>query len=337
MKNGPSLPPRSTLRWLLSSTSHFFFSLLLGIGVLFDTSTVLAQPQLSVARGEGASSCPDASELQLQIEAILGRPMSSEENANIHLSVEIFTQNSGFFAIIRVAGDRQGERSLQDPGTDCIGLRDALAVSLAMLLDARELPPENTKLVVVNEQPKSPPAPIVSLPSSVSSFSARTWLGGGIKTGIFSSIRPSLTAGFELNLSRIFFVGLDAFWLSAEQIPLGPGHVNITLAAGSLRSCTRWSPHEKFSLGGCGLIAAGGFRASGSGFRENRTAGPNWLALGAGVFASGPWTERLGWLLRLDGTWSSREQRFFVQDVGETAALPRLGLGVTAGISFRFF
>jgi hypothetical protein len=111
-------------------------------------------PRLVVARAPAASDCPDAAALAAEVARRMGRPALDPIGIEgmPGLDVRFERQGDAYAAVVVVRGR---ERRLADPGPGCAGLADALALTLAILLD-RDAPP-----------PLPPPPPLRPLPPSV--------------------------------------------------------------------------------------------------------------------------------------------------------------------------
>lgn len=323
---------------LLPTWSVFFRASLALVALLGVSREAAARPRLSVARSPEASSCPDTEALRSQIEGVLGRPafsQGSEGGPPLGFDVEIFAQNQGFAATIRVTGSRQGQRALHDAGPGCAGLGEALALTLAMLLDDRE--PLDQPAPTPAPTPAPGPAPKRPEPPDRPATSLRAWLGGGVAAGLLSSVRPVLAGGADLSLAGPVRLGLGARWVPSERIRLGPGAVEVALLGLDARGCLRLLAGSRASLDGCALLAGGFFQATGVDYLENRSARPGWLAAGLGAQAAGTFAAPLGWVLRIDGLGSLREQRFLVRDVGLTPPLSRLSVTLHGGLSLAIW
>ena len=282
-----------------------------------------AWPRLSVARGAGAQGCPEADALRQQVEAVLGRPVFASEPVDTGFDIEIGAiDDGGFVATIRVTGARRGQRTLRDTGPGCEGLGDAVALSVAMMLDGRA-PIESP----APPPPTTPPVEPARRDEPRPSSTLRVWVVGGATSGLLTSPSPYIGGGVEL-LRGQALVGLGAIWTPEQRISLGPGAVAVGLTALKARGCVRVVP----AVAGCGLLGAGYFRAVGVEYKQNDTVAPLWVAAGLGVQIGSRVAGPVGWTLQLDGLASLREQRFWVDEVGTTPPLPRVGVMLAAGL-----
>jgi hypothetical protein len=306
------------------------FATLLAAALALAAPELAARPRISVARGSGAAACPDAVALEARVEAILGRPLR-HEGPPLGLDIEIFAEPSGLAAVLRVTGGRQGVRSLRDDDLDCSGLAEALALMLAMLLEEQEREPAPGPAPPLAPAPPPPPAP--ATPSAAPPSWWRPWAGGGLATGWLPGEHGFLTAGASWHRGALS-LGLGAFALSSTSVSLPPGQVDVRLQGGLARACWQGMVAQT-SLGACGLMAGGFFQAAGEGFLQNRSARPAWWAPGAGLEASRGVGGPLEAWLRLDALVALRAQRFQVEDVGLSPALPRVGAALQLGLALR--
>ena len=95
-----------------------------------------------MARSPAATDCPLAGELRTAVERIVQRSIASSPGDRLIVDVQFLRGDSGFEAVVRLAGAKQGERRLTDTGGSCAPLEQAVAVTLALLVDLDPEPPE---------------------------------------------------------------------------------------------------------------------------------------------------------------------------------------------------
>ncbi|WP_437725334.1 hypothetical protein [Sorangium sp. So ce861] len=125
------------------------------------TARARAEPFLSVTRGAGAESCPDAARLTARVAQLRGRP---ETGASGAYAVSFTRGDDGFRASIRSGS---GARELRDRGGSCAALEQATAVTLALLLDsdARESDARESPLQAPEVDAGGEPAPASGAPA----------------------------------------------------------------------------------------------------------------------------------------------------------------------------
>ena len=75
-----------------------------------------------MVRDPAATDCPSVVELQSAIEHIVQRSLVSPSTERLMANVEFRRGDSGFSALVRLTGAKQGERLLTDTGGSCAPL-----------------------------------------------------------------------------------------------------------------------------------------------------------------------------------------------------------------------
>ncbi|WP_441289021.1 hypothetical protein ACSRUE_45535 [Sorangium sp. KYC3313] len=270
------------------------------------TATAQTEPYLSVTRGAGAESCPDAARLIERVEQLRGRP---ETGASGSYLVDFTRDTDGFRASIRSGS---GARELRDRSRSCAGLEQAAAVTLALLLDsdARE-PSAQAPEAEVGAEPASAPeaaAPAPEAPAPSRKAPAETALarpepaepGGGAPeeaprlargatrltlavgaTGLFGVVRPfapALSAEAGIGGAR-FRAAIGALWLVPQTLKHGPGELRETMLGGVVRACLAVTGSEALRFDVCTGLHAGRLEVAASGYTRNDVAEKMWLAV----------------------------------------------------------
>src|SRR5262245_51916025 len=93
---------------------------------------------LVVTRDDGARDCPDSAVLGARVETVAGKELfaaAGDAARDTWVQVEFVRSITGYRAVISARGQRQGTRALDDVGPECSSLAEAVAVTLAILLD----------------------------------------------------------------------------------------------------------------------------------------------------------------------------------------------------------
>ena len=109
-------------------------ALFAALGARRSAAAELPGARLEVSRSEGAGACPDAEQLATELSRRMG-PRNSPDSELLLLSVELGGDTEAYVAKVRVDGRKHGERTLRAAGPTCDSLRDALLVTLLVLLD----------------------------------------------------------------------------------------------------------------------------------------------------------------------------------------------------------
>lgn len=281
-------------------------------GVLLDVDFALAapSPRLVVLRSDDAADCPDAVALASAVDKQMQRPAlnptTNEPDAPVY-EVRIARSKEGYSATIQ-SGDLT--RELSDPGSTCGELADALALTLAILLDNEPapLPPATTVPSDSSLKPVSTPASASSTPPPPVVFRvkpARRWhvgvdLAVGETIGFLTPVSFAFVAGASFRYDRIS-IGAGMFgipWATVDQN--ATAGVDLRLFTSLVHVCGRVAGKASgIHLSACGQTFLGAIHGVGRGFPVNRGGTQPWWALGAMGSLDGPLAARVGWFLRL--------------------------------------
>jgi hypothetical protein len=288
-------------------------ALLLAAGVCLAASP---EQGVVVRRTPGASDCPDGAALAAMVAAARATPAASVSGGP--LVVDIDRDAAGLRAVVRM-GDGSGTRELSDVGPSCAPLAEALAITLAILLDGRA----GTGSGASSPAPLPAPLPVPALPEP--------WSTGGLSAGIVGSLgllrAPALgaTARLEVALRGPLSFAASILWLPPRSFDAAEGSVSVGGRAGALEGCARFGMRGTM-LGGS-LCAGPWLRvvsAEGHGFLEDRAAQRvSWAAL-AGAAIHGP-LGPLGWQARAAVFAPVRAETLSVEQVGEVYRTPSVG------------
>lgn len=295
-------------------------------------------PGLVVRRGEGASSCPDAPALAAAVAAQMGHPALDPAAPAWRPSIEVRVDRApgGFSATVFQAGR---ERHLDDPGPACAALADALAVTIAILLDPDAnpaLPPARAAAPPPAQPPALPAAPPERPPP-------RLALGveGLFTYGLLgAAARPAIAPLLEIRVAGPIWIAPALLVAPARSIDFPPGTVDVSLTAGSLRLCgTVLGAVDGPSLSACLEPGLGALRGSGHGYASDDAGTRLWASLGVGLVARGPIVRPFGWFAHASGfALLGHPEQFDVRGVPGIAYDPTpVGLGVGAGLRLSIF
>jgi hypothetical protein len=303
-----------------------------------------AQPaaSLSVERADSASDCPDQTALAASVSLLLRRrglePAADPSAARFHVSLH--RSETGYHATIEVRGEQAGLRTLDDAGSTCAGLADAVAVTLALLLDPDFAVPSATRAEPRSAAPpprsrgptaqRPAPAPARRAAPVRLSIEAAPVLAlsvtRGVSAGATAGVRAWHADGPVLALGGLLLPpGAEAF---------GPGEVELGLMAGTLSPCWRvLGEQEGPRLAGCAMSALGVLQARGRGYQPDREPARAWYAAGAGAVASGPLPGPIEWGVQSTVLAPLRRQSYVVDGLGTAHESAGAGLVVAAGLA----
>jgi hypothetical protein len=297
-------------------------------------------PALIVTRAPGAQDCPDATALAREVAHMNGRPSldaSARRTASTWLHVEINRGTDGYSAVIRAQGRRTGERRLSDTGPSCENLADALALTLAMVLDNYagqvSIEPEPTRTPTWRKQPAAAP------PQRLSVSALELDVATAVHVGVLAHVGPLISARGRLWLGKtaVFEAGGVYFFEQTVEHAESAGRLELNLASGFLGSCANLSqPEDGVGLALCAEGYLGRLKGTGTGFTRDEPAQNHlWLAAGLALDLAGRIAGPLEWSARA-AAFLVREQRFVVLvDGREDAIFQSSPAGLWAGVALR--
>jgi hypothetical protein len=311
--------------------------------------------ELSVERSPEAHLCPDAAGLAARVEAVVGRPMIvGAGRGDLSMEVQMSCSPAGCQARIRTRGVSQGIRDLSDPDPACEGLADALAITLAMLLDWSPAPPASSSAPLssavapsssllsassssllsapVSASAEPPPGPPPTAPaaqsavaSSLAPRSLGVAVGGGLATGVLPAVAPLGSLEVEAQWSPWLRLSLGLEGVVPQSVAFQGGTVAMRYLAEGLVGCVP-ARVGVVEIGGCAALGLGQFQAIGSGFARNDSVLRLWWLGGLGAEVRGPLYGALGWSVRGLVEAQTAGQKVTVGALGTAAQLDRVGL-----------
>jgi hypothetical protein len=299
----------------------------------------VARPEratLIVTRGTGADDCPAAQGFAERIRAITAnRTLQTDPRAETDTWVylEITHDLGRYSALLQTRGRQQGSRALSDVSSNCASLSDAVAVTLALLLDAREQVSE-----LVTRQPRSTPEKPPRTSSGSEKLRYGVVLGGGVGLGLLAVPTPWATGGLEAMLGHRLRLGIGGAITLPQRLHYLQGYTELKLAWGYARGCALALRSESgVELMLCVSPMLGALSGSGKRYDFSRTKRWSWFALSGGAQASGPLAAPSFWWLSLMAVAPLTLRGFAITVDGEQhdtfvmngiAATASLGLGV---------
>jgi hypothetical protein len=276
-------------------------------------------PALIVTRAGGASDCPDAAQLAAEVARMNGAPAldaTGKTASPTRLHVEISRGLDGYSAVIRALGARSGERRLSDAGPSCKNLADALALTLAIILDAKQASIEPTPRAF---EPRLR-ASSESLASSNRRTSGDVGAAIGLHAGLLAETGLLFTALGRIDLGELITLEAGGFVTSEQSVDHvgSDGKLSLRLLSGFLGVCARLaSDRSRIALAACAEPYLGWLRGTGAGFDHPRPAQNHvWLAGGIALDLDGAISGPLRWHVRGAGL-AVVEERFVVGVDGE--------------------
>lgn len=245
-----------------------------------ETDTARTQPTVvSVAREDGAESCPDTQALVEHVQRVRGHEATGEPST-YHVS---FSRRGGVFSAAIRVGSSSGVRVLRDRGQTCASLEQATALTLALLLDsdAHDLPEEVHEAETETPAPAPAPAPLPApsaVPEPTEPLRFALSFGGAGVFGVVQTAAPAALADVGLFAHR-FHTSLGVLWLPTQKLDFGPGQLQESWVSGVARSCYAALGGANLHLDLCSGLYVGVTRVKAKGYTRNESVSRTWLAV----------------------------------------------------------
>ena len=298
----------------------------------------------TVRRDAAASSCPDALTLAEDVLRLTTKVRLDPDATATgdRIDVDFKHGPAGFRAQVHATGERSGQRVLTHKGATCGPLAEAVAVSLAILLDPEWHPPVPAE----PPPPEPPPAPAPPVteappprapaPTTGGDWAVRAAVTTGAALGIVRAAAPIFGVLLAADPVPELSFGVGAILVPGQSLPLAPGHVDVSLVGAEVAACALPLGSARLRLGVCATAALGSVAAKGSGyFRDGSTQRP-WLAFGGHAQALGQIAGPLGWTLRAGALAPTTTEAFSIDGAGVAYAPPRVAVVLAAGATMTF-
>lgn len=299
-------------------------------------------PQLVVQRAPAAADCPDAAALAVRVETLAGKKAfvpAADVGGGFAFEVQILKSDEGYTAIVLAAGK---SRQIADPGPTCGSLADALALTLAILVDADEPPPVAPP---PPPPPLPPPAPIPTFvpppsPPPAPRPAPRLLVSPniGVTEGLSGSLVPALTIGADTRVVGPLSLLAGFTWLPGQDFALSPGRVEVQLMYGQLAACaSTWKFLGSVRVGLCAQLNVGGIRGKSIGYPSTREVLRTWTSIGLGGLLDVPIAGPFFWSSRLGVFAVTQQEAFRLDNFGVAFDPPPVGVLVGTGVGVRIF
>ncbi|WP_437911525.1 hypothetical protein WME73_27950 [Sorangium sp. So ce302] len=293
-----------------------------------------------------------------------GPPVDTSANAGGALAsadgateIEVrFLHDGATYTAILQAGGRTRQLS-SEVGASCGELVEAVALTLAILLDSDPPAPAPVAPAPAPTAPAPAPAPVapalapvVPAPPRPPPRAARgdvsMELGAAQTVGMLDPFRAAAIADVSLR-RRAWSAGVGGVWLPPQDTELAPGVVSLGLGAATARGCaTIAGDLDGLRLSACAAAVLGAVYGSGKGFAPDREASAPWFALGGSAVAEGTLlgSSALGWSARATLLAPVARARFTVErrardeagaPLTQDVALDPSPVGLLVGLSAR--
>lgn len=292
----------------------------------------LARADVHVERSASAGSCPDPEEFV----RLMGAGGTDDvESSDITVRFERTTE--GFRSSVRVSGGPP--RSLVDDAPSCDGLAEATALAVKLALDLEAARPP---AVVRPPDTAPPPAPADGAPAPAVRARPRTLgelsLSGVVALGLASPVATGVRAGAAVVLDRQahWTLGLGGMVLPAQSTDIAEGTVDVSVQGGGLEGCGRAPIGRSVLLALCaraeGLRIAGASRGFERTDRQARASLTGTLLGRARATVAGP----VAVFAELGVTVPFVRQRFAIDTLGLVYDPPPAAGATGIGVAIDF-
>jgi hypothetical protein len=290
-------------------------------------------PDLLVHRTDDTADCPDSAALAAQVDRHMKRPalrprtdVATPGKERPSLDVQIYRSESGYTAVVQTG---EKTRQITDKGATCRGLANALAITLAILLDTEVPPPAPEPTPPPEPPPPAPfapigpaiprvdatpistptpaePAPIEPFPAPPRTFRVVAGAGATAATGLLTRLALGGTGHIGLGIGRVFSVEAGFLVLPTQTVPYAgkvkgavasaAPTIDLQLTSALFRLCaTARLVTDDTRAGLCAGALVGTIRGEGHGFVTNQSATDPWIAGNLGAILE----QQLFWRLSL--------------------------------------
>lgn len=299
----------------------------LAYSLLLASSQSTSAPRTPMAfelqRDTSAERCPDREALGAQLEKRLAQSSASARlPVADKVNVVIRRSQDGYLATVSALGLEGGTRTLLDPTDDCVGLAEALVLTLSMIADGQPMPPAKA--------PPSPAAPTVERP-------LKWGLGAFAASGVLDAAALGPTLDVSWHPWPHIAAGLSALWIPGRTFDNGPGTTSFALVAGMARLCAAMLPYGgRVVPAVCAEMGAGGLRGKGEGYVDSRSVWVPWLTAGGSLGVAVRVRSPVSLVARVGYLWSLREERFHVAGLAPVYDTGHPGVVASLGVLWRF-
>jgi hypothetical protein len=311
----------------------FAGAIAVAVATFFEVDALAAPlPEITVKRTPAAADCPTAAGLAAAVEAKMRRPaLEPTESEEAPFAVQIDRNKKGYFARLQARGRL---REIEDDGETCAGLEDALAITLAILLDAeapRPPPPAEPELAppsVVRVAPPPPPPSAPPTPNELPPPDPIPAKPPNLQLVGHLMITDGLTwpgaLAFDvrglLHLGRTWSLAVTFLDVPDSKKGTSGGFASVELVAASVGLCARalGKPIGP-TLRLCGSGDLGTLTGIGSGFPVNDKQVKPWGAVELDANVVGPIVGPVLWTVRAGGLVPFSRETFAIQGISAPA------------------
>jgi hypothetical protein len=269
-----------------------------------------------------------------------------DPSVRVHVRGDSVVPTRIFFSVVR-AGTQTTERVLDNAPADCDQLHSAVALSIALAIDAMLSADRAASLPAV--LPKLSPPPSAAKPgarrrAAGPSLYFELGLLGGVSVGVVTNLALAALPRLQFAPLPWLMLALAGIGTRSENATIAdaPGTFSTTVLAAGIDACMGGETVERLSFFTCGGVRGGAFVAAGAGYSDDLRRTRPWWAISSSGQARA-WivpSVAIGMSIEALFTLAPRDLTAIGKPAGTpnlTRTMPRVGLSISAGPVFRFF
>lgn len=241
-----------------------------------------------------------------------------------------------YFSVLR-ADTTPSERVIENAPSDCDQLHSAIALSIALAIDA----------LLANAGDVPLPAAVVGTPKSDahgSQVSVELALLGGASVGVVPNTAVALAPRIHVTPWPWLSFAVAGLATGVQGLTIGNtiGRFDATVIAGGVDVCSGGEASDRLTFYGCAGVRGGLFSTNAFDYAQNDQKNSPWWALVVSGQARAWILPTVGIAISIEGVFALAPRELVLRSPSsdlpdERRSVSQLGLGVTGGPVFRFF
>ncbi|MFO0651248.1 MAG: hypothetical protein U0326_33800 [Polyangiales bacterium] len=234
--------------------------------------------RLDLVRGDGAETCIDGAALQRELTRRLGETAFDGEVAQV-IEVLLSREERRWTARLRQRDGRGAlivTRDLSSEAPTCGPLGDALALSLAILIDPEAPPAPPPTPEIVSVCPPLPPPR--RMPRAPRHSTVQLTAEGALVWGVVPNVAPGVGLRTELALSRRWRVAVGVTAIPTVRVDVSSARFAFGWTAASAGACVALATSDALRFDACAAVRVGALHVSVDGAPAQNTGDRLWAS-----------------------------------------------------------
>jgi hypothetical protein len=280
----------------------------------------------------------------LDRDRLIRRIVRWRESAEIDASLRVRVRGDAhdptrvYFSVVR-ADTTPSERVIENAPADCDQLHSAIALSIALALDALIANAGDVPLPAAVKEPAKAGAN-----NAGSQLSVELALLGGASVGVVPNTAVALAPRIHVTPFPWLSFALAGIATGVQGLTIGntSGRFDATVIAGGLDICSGGEASERLTFYGCAGVRGGLFSTNAFDYAQNEQKNSPWWAVVVSGQARAWILPTVGIAISIEGLFALAPRELVLRspspDLPEQhRSVSQVGLGVTGGPVFRFF